>query len=234
MLTLGTVDLYSEFGPAVAAVTGCLVLPLVTAYFLVLDRIMRGHLAHRPNGCSIYDRAFWRHERYWKVCADTYLQLFNGTPFKNVLWRLLGVRIGRRVFDDGCSLTERAFVAIGDRSTLNAGSIIQCHSQEDGAFKSDLSAVGRRCTLGVGALVHYGVLVESAALIEADSLVMKGSAVPAGVRWGGNPAHDLGDPVSGEPEFRSRRCTRPHRERRPLPGADRRVDARLKRSRPGI
>ena len=27
-----------------------------------------------------------------------------GTPFKNLVWRLLGVRIGRRVFDDGCFL----------------------------------------------------------------------------------------------------------------------------------
>ena len=220
VLTLGTVDLYSEFGPAVAALTGCLVLPLVTAYFVLLDRIMRGQLAHRPDGCSIYDRAFLRHERYWKVCADTYLQLFNGTPFKNVLWRLLGVKIGRRVFDDGCFLTERVFVTIGDRSTLNAGSVIQCHSQEDAAFKSDHSALGRRCTLGVGAFVHYGVQIDATVLIEADSLVMKGSAVPAGTRWGGNPAHDLGDPISGEPQFRRRRYTPPHRTRTSRAEAD--------------
>jgi non-ribosomal peptide synthetase-like protein len=230
VLTLGAVDLYSEFGTAVAALIGCLALPLTTAYFLLLDRLMRGHLAHRPDGCSIYDRAFWRHERYWKICPDTHLQLFNGTPFKNVLWRLLGVRIGRRVFDDGCSVTGRVFVDIGDRSTLNAGSVIQCHSQEDGAFKSDRSALGRRSTLGVGAFVHYGVLIDGAVLIEADSLVMKGSVVPAGARWGGNPATDLGDPVSGEPQFRPRRCTRSHTRNE----GHARDDTRLARSRPGI
>ena len=37
----------------------------------------------------------WRHERAWKVPSDTYFKLFDGTPFKSVLWRLLGVRIGR-------------------------------------------------------------------------------------------------------------------------------------------
>ena len=194
VLTLATVDLYSKLGIAVAALTGCLVLPLTTAYFLLIDRVMRGHLAHRPKGCSIYDRAFWRHERFWKVCADTYLQVYNGTPFKNVLWRMLGVQIGNQVFDDGCSLTERPFVAIGDRSTLNAGSVVQCHSQEDAAFKSERSALGPRCTLGVGAFVHYGVLVNADALVEADSLVMKGTVLPTGARWGGNPANDLGDP----------------------------------------
>jgi acetyltransferase-like isoleucine patch superfamily enzyme len=149
--------------------------------------------AHRPNGCSIYDRAFSRHERYWKVCADTYIQLFNGTAVKNLIWRLLGVRIGRRVFDDGCVLTERTFVTIGDRCTLNAGSVIQCHSQEDGAFKSDRSALGAGCTLGVGAFVHYGVTIGDGAMLAADSFLMKGEQVPAHARWGGNPAQELPD-----------------------------------------
>ena len=60
----------------------------------------------------------------------------------NVIWRLLGVRIGQRVFDDGCYLTERTLVTIGDDCTLNAGSTIQCHSQEDGTFKSDHTTIG--------------------------------------------------------------------------------------------
>ena len=142
VLALATVDLYSEFGVLVAAVAGLVTLPLSLIYFLLLDRLVRGLQAFRPNGCSIYDRAFWRHERFWKVCSDGYIQLFNGTPFKGVVWRLLGAKVGRRVFDDGCAFTERSFVTIGERCTLNAGSTIQCHSQEDGAFKSDRSSIG--------------------------------------------------------------------------------------------
>ena len=46
---------------------------------------------------------------------------------------------------------ERTLVTIGDDVTLNAGSKIQCHSQEDGAFKSDRITIGSGCTLGVGA-----------------------------------------------------------------------------------
>ena len=34
----------------------------------------------RPPGCSIYDRGFWRHERFWKVCADTYAQAIQRHP----------------------------------------------------------------------------------------------------------------------------------------------------------
>ena len=83
--------------------------------------LVRPLMALRPQGCSIYDRAFWRHERFWKMSIGTYLSAFNGTPMKNVLWRLLGVRIGRRVFDDGLGLPERAFTTIGDDCTFNVG-----------------------------------------------------------------------------------------------------------------
>jgi non-ribosomal peptide synthetase-like protein len=173
------------------ALAGVVILPMTTGYLILLDFLVRRMMVHRPNGCSIYDRAFWRHERFWKLGADRFPQLFNGTPFKNVVWRMLGAKIGKRVFDDGCTFTERRFVSIGDHCTLNAGSIVQCHSQEDGAFKSERSAVGARATLGVGAFVHYGVQMGPRVLLEADSFLMKGSDVPGGSRWGGNPAMEL-------------------------------------------
>jgi non-ribosomal peptide synthetase-like protein len=191
VLGLFTLDLYPALGAPVAALVGVLVLPLTVGYFLLVDRVVRRLAAHRPDGCSIYDRAFWRHERFWKLCADAYVQAFNGTPFKNLIWRMLGVRIGRRVFDDGCFITERVFTTIGDRATLNAGSVIQCHSQEDGAFKSDRTVVGAGATLGVNAFVHYGVTLGDGAVLEADSFLMKGGEVPADSRWGGNPAAEI-------------------------------------------
>ncbi len=104
-----------------------------------------------------------------------------------MIWRLLGVRVGKRVFDDGCSLTERTLTTIGDDCVLNAGSEIQCHSQEDGAFKSDSSALGAGCTLGVHALVHYGVTMGDGSVLAPDSFLMKGEEVPAARAVGRKP-----------------------------------------------
>ena len=168
-------------------------------YNVLLDRLIRPLQALRPQGCSIYDRAFWRHERFWKVSGSlTYLQAFNGTPLKNLIWRLMGARIGRRVFDDGLFLPERTFTTIGDDCTFNADSIIQCHSQEDGGFKSDRTAIGAGCTLGVGAFVHYGVTMSDGVVLAPGSFVMKGEEIPPHALWGGNPAvkmrEHLGDP----------------------------------------
>lgn len=101
--------------------------------------------------------------------------------------------MGSRVFDDGCFLPEKTLATIGDDCTLNAGSVIQCHSQEDGAFKSDYTTIGSGCTVGVGALVHYGVTMGDGAVLAPDSFLMKGEQVPRHGHWGGNPAGDLRD-----------------------------------------
>ncbi|MGW3169821.1 Pls/PosA family non-ribosomal peptide synthetase [Streptomyces sp. NPDC001153] len=191
---LVSVDLYGVIGHVVIAGYLAIALGFSTVYFILVERCITSFRALRPRLCSIYDPYFWWHERLWKV-PDHFLNLFNGTPFKSLVWRLLGVRIGNRVFDDGCYLTERTLAAIGDDCTLNAGSKIQCHSQEDGTFKSDGTTLGAGCTLGVGAHVHYGVTMGDGSVLAPDSFLMKGEEVPRNAHWGGNPAVDM--PESG-------------------------------------
>jgi non-ribosomal peptide synthetase-like protein len=191
VLYLAIPDLLAPMGALADGVAGAVVIVFTVVYFVLVDRLFRHLQALRPQGCSIYDRAFWRHERFWKISADAYLNFWNGTPFKNVIWRMLGVRIGSRVFDDGVYMTERTFTAIGDDCTLNAGSVIQCHSQEDGGFKSDHTEIGAGCTLGVGAFVHYGVAMGDRAVLAADSFLMKGEEMPPLALWGGNPAKKM-------------------------------------------
>ncbi len=191
-LGLASVDLYGVVGHVVIAAYLAITLAFTTLYFVLVERCVTKFHALRPRLCSIYDPYFWWHERLWKVPVE-YLNVYNGTPFKNVVWRMLGVRTGSRVFDDGCYMTERTLTTIGDDCTLNVGSKIQCHSQEDGTFKSDHSTLGAGCTLGVGAHVHYGVTMGDGAVLAPDSFLMKGEEVPPNAWWGGNPAAETPD-----------------------------------------
>ena len=108
---------------------------------------------------------------------------------------------------------------IGDDCTLNAGSKVQCHSQEDGAFKSDRSTLGAGCTLGVGAFVHYGVTIGDGAVLGADSFLMKGEEVPPRRPLGRKPRHGDAEAsgVSAGPS--ARRSTRRARPTAPRPRA---------------
>jgi non-ribosomal peptide synthetase-like protein len=162
-------------------------------YWVLVDRAVTGFRRLQPEYCSVYQPAFWRHERFWKVPATAYIHMFNGTPFKTLIWRLLGVRIGRRVFDDGCHIVERSMVSVGSDSTLNAATTVQGHSLEDGTFKSGHITIGTGCTLGTGAFVHYGVTMGDGAILDTDAFLMKGEHVPPHARWRGNPAADVPD-----------------------------------------
>jgi non-ribosomal peptide synthetase-like protein len=186
VLTWVAVDLYGSVGAIAFALAGVLVLALRVVHFDLVERLSTLFRDLRPLHCSIYERDFWRHERFWKLSWQPLI--LDGTPFKNLTWRLQGVRIGKRVFDDGCAIVEKTLTTIGDDCTLGVRSIVQPHSQEDGSFKSDRIAIGARCTLGIGSLVHYGTTMGDGAVLAPDSFLMKGEEVPERTRWAGNPA----------------------------------------------
>ena len=178
-------------GWAQIAARALLLITFAVVFFVLVERVVIGLWPVRPLFCSMYDVKFWRHERFWKVKADAYTQLFNGTPFKGVIWRLLGVKVGRRVFDDGGQVVERTLTTLGSETTLNMGVVLQAHSLEDGVFKSDYITIGDGCTVGTMGFVHYGTTIEDGSLLETDSFLMKGSRVTAGSRWRGNPAAEV-------------------------------------------
>ncbi len=160
-------------------------------YYALVERCFESLGPPPPPICSIYDSRFWWVERVWKLHPINFLHLFDGTPFKSVLWRLIGVRFGKRVFDDGVFISEPTLTVIGDECALNQQTILQCDSQEDGTYKSGPMTIGSGCTIGVGAFVHYGVTMEDGSVLAADSFLMKGETVPRASRWGGNPAREL-------------------------------------------
>jgi non-ribosomal peptide synthetase-like protein len=191
LLYLAAVELYDVLPHVVSAVSFAASLVVTAVYFTLVERCIEVLRPLQPTICSIYDPDFWAVERRWKLHPIHYLHAFDGTPFKNVLWRLMGARIGRRVFDDGTHIPEPALTAIGDECVLNYRSKIQCHSQEDGTFKCDHTTIGAGCTIGVDGLVHYGVTMGDGSELAVDSFLMKGEDVPPGARWGGNPAREM-------------------------------------------
>jgi non-ribosomal peptide synthetase-like protein len=191
-LGFAAADLYGSIGAISFALAGVLALALRVVHFCLVERLSLMFRDLEPREVSIYDPYFWWHERFWKLSWQPLI--LDGTPFKNLTWRMQGVRLGKRVFDDGCAIVEKSLVSIGDHCTLNVRSIIQAHSQESGAFKSDRIAIGSGCTLGIASLVHYGATMDDGTVLAADSFLMKGEEVPAHARWGGNPASPMRTP----------------------------------------
>ena len=172
---------------AMTAAAGALALMSIAA-FVLIERASLGFGRLKPEIVTVYDPAFWRVERHWKLSDNPLATAFAGTPMRNAISRLVGVKVGKRVFDDGCILSERTLVEIGDEANLNEESIVQAHSLEEGVFKSDIVRIGADASIGIGCLVHYGVTMGDNTHLDSDSFLMKGEITPAGSRWRGNPA----------------------------------------------
>ena len=189
VLGLVAVNLDDTVGVSVVA---CAVLvggPLNLGYGVLLERLSTRFRRLSPQYCSIYDPYFWRHERFWKFSIQP--SVLNGTPFKSAVWRLLGVRVGRRLFDDGASISEKSLVELGDDVTLNAGVILQPHSMEDGVFKAAPITVDSGAELAPMAFVHYDTVIGAGAVLGGNAFLTKGQRVPPGARWLGNPAEEF-------------------------------------------
>lgn len=192
VIDLAAVELFFDVAAhAVMALLIALSAVAAAVYYALVEGFFEKISPPPPAICSIYDPRFWWVERIWKLHPIHFFHLFDGTPFKSVLWRLTGVRIGRRVFDDGVFISEPTLTVVGDECVFNQRSIIQCDSQEDGTYKSGSATLGAGCTLGVGAFVHYDVTMGDGSVLAADSFLMKGEDVPPRARWGGNPAREL-------------------------------------------
>jgi non-ribosomal peptide synthetase-like protein len=156
---------------------------------ILIERAAYGFRRMKPLVATSYERAFWEVERYWKLSgAGGVSSLFAGTPFRPLVMRLAGARVGACVFDDGANMSERSLVEIGDGAALNQGVMLQSHSLEEGVYKSDFIRIGAGASLGVSALVHYGVTLGERTRLDPDAFLMKGEITPADSRWRGNPA----------------------------------------------
>jgi non-ribosomal peptide synthetase-like protein len=188
LLSLAALACYDRFGVLalfaglIAFVGGSIM------FFVALERASLCFKRLEPKLASIYDPYFWFHERHWKLSDSPICGLFAGTPFRALLLRAMGMRVGRKVFDCSRTITERSLTEVGDYANLNEGCVLQAHSLEEGVFKSDYIRLGNGCSVGPGAFVHYGVTMGDHVVLDADSFLMKGEVLDSHTGWRGNPA----------------------------------------------
>jgi non-ribosomal peptide synthetase-like protein len=188
LLVYASLLAYASVGLLGLVAGGLVSAGFVMGFFILIERYSLRFRPLEPHSCTIYDPHFWKVEHFWKHCENGLITMFAGTPYKNVMSRFLGMKVGKRVFDDGLQASERSLVSIGDDTMVNSGVFMQAHSLEDGFFKSDRIVVGERCTVGVKAYVHYGSTMSDDSILEPDAFLMKGQTMAPKSVWVGNPA----------------------------------------------
>jgi non-ribosomal peptide synthetase-like protein len=172
--------------PAVGLASALLLyLTVVGLKWLVVGR-------YRPRVAPMWSHFVWRSELitalYESAAVPGLLGGFTGTPFLAPLLRLLGARVGRRVYLETTYLTEFDLVRVGDDAAVGGTASLQTHLFEDRVMKMSVVDVGPGCAVGPRAVVLYDSQLEGGAELDALSLAMKGESLPAGAAWRGVPA----------------------------------------------
>lgn len=145
----------------------------------------------RRENLPIYSFRVWRAEAvtttYEALAVPYLLDFLRGTPWLPVLLRLMGTKIGRRVYMDTTDITEPDLVSIGDEAILNEDCGPQTHLFEDRVMKTGPVRIGARTSIGTRSIVLYQSEVGHDAILDPLSLVMKGEVLAPGTRWAGSP-----------------------------------------------
>jgi len=147
---------------------------------------------YRPRVAPLWSLFVWRSElvtsTYETLMSPMMLEPLHGTPYINMFLRLLGARIGRRVFTDTTDITEFDLVRVGDDVAPNSECGLQTHLFEDRVMKLGAIEVGDRASVGTISIVLYDAVMEPGARLGELSVVMKGERLPADTSWEGSPA----------------------------------------------
>jgi non-ribosomal peptide synthetase-like protein len=159
-------------------------------FVLILKWAVMGR--YKPTNAPLWSPFVWRTElvtsTYENLAVPLLLDALRGTPFLNIYLRLLGCKIGKRVFTDTTDITEYDLVRIGDDAALNENAGIQTHLFEDRIMKVSGIYIGARTTVGSLAIALYDSVIEDDAQLGDLSVLMKGETLPAGTAWEGSPA----------------------------------------------
>ena len=94
---------------------------------------------YKPDAKPLWNSFVWRNEFINSISENLVYPFFEfmflGTPFAPIYFRIMGARIGKRVFMETTEITEFDLVTIGDESALNFGCTIQTHLFEDRVMK---------------------------------------------------------------------------------------------------
>jgi non-ribosomal peptide synthetase-like protein len=146
---------------------------------------------YRPCERPLWSPFVWRTEVVTSLldnfASPFFLDLLVGTPYICWFFRLLGAKIGKRVYLDTTEMTEFDLVQIGNDVSVNLDCTLQTHLFEDRVMKMSHIRVGDGCNLGAMSLVLYDSEIHAGTTVGDLSLVMKGETLPAGSAWTGIP-----------------------------------------------
>lgn len=121
----------------------------------------------------------------------TFIEFILLTPFANLLFRLLGAKLGKNVQFNSKFVYDATLLEIGDNTVVGGGAIIIGHIVERGLLRLKKVKIGKNVTIGSHCTIMPGCEIEDGAIIGASAVLLKDTKVGRREIWFGIPAEPM-------------------------------------------
>ncbi|MFA5093744.1 MAG: DapH/DapD/GlmU-related protein [Candidatus Omnitrophota bacterium] len=128
----------------------------------------------------------------------TFIDFILLTPFSNIFFRMLGVKLGKNVQINSKFIFDATLLEIGDNTVVGGGAIIIGHIVERGTLKLRKVRIGKNVTIGSHSTVMPGCEIGDNAIIGASAVLRKGTKVEPRDIYYGIPAESVKNRHKGE------------------------------------
>lgn len=144
-----------------------------------------------PGQRTLFSTFVWRGELTDNFCeilaVPSLIRVAIGSPLYNFWARLMGTRIGKSVWCETWWLPEFDLITIGDRATVNRGTVLQTHLFHDRVMSLEPIEVEAGSSLGPNSFMLPGSSLGKRASVLPGSLVLRKDEIPHDSVWSGNP-----------------------------------------------
>ncbi|CAD6921206.1 unnamed protein product [Tilletia controversa] len=152
-----------------------------------------------PEAWPLWSLKLWLSEgltaTFESLLIDMLLKHLFGTEFLCICYRMLGVKIGKRVCLVGCHITEWDLVEIGDEACLNSFVGLQTHLWLNRVLKLGKVTIGARASIRSFTIALPDSSMGEGSLLGSLSLNMKGENLEDGHAYQGLPARPRAAPA---------------------------------------
>jgi non-ribosomal peptide synthetase-like protein len=157
-----------------------------------LNALLGGRLKpYRGPAVSLAILRWYVHCTLTLVVRYSFLEFVTPSPFAQLYYRLMGMKIGRDVHINSTAIADPSLITLGDGVTIGGSASVMAHYAQGGYLILAPVRIGAGATIGLRAIVMGGVDIGEKAKVLAGSFVLPNSRIPPGEMWGGIPARRL-------------------------------------------
>eukprot|EP01112_Ceratiomyxa_fruticulosa_P015142 TRINITY_DN4420_c0_g2_i2.p1 TRINITY_DN4420_c0_g2~~TRINITY_DN4420_c0_g2_i2.p1 ORF type:complete len:1801 (-),score=375.35 TRINITY_DN4420_c0_g2_i2:187-5427(-) len=130
---------------------------------------------------------WWVVERQSDFVSYLFIRFLCGTPLIVWYYKLLGARIGKRVYVETYMLYNADLVHIGDDTSIEKDAVLRAYRIVDGYIIMNEIVIGEKCSIGPLAVVLPTSEMRDGCILGPNSLLPENKCLPRDTKWHGSP-----------------------------------------------